>query len=122
MARHHFDAKAQHLLCLAQKIVAVACFAQGLGGHGPHLVLVKTLQPFGKAGQTFPAALHRNQAEVLVFVQTAALAHRFFQVLHPLDVAGIVAANFQTKAVGSQVNRSQQSSVFHGVCQCVCEK
>jgi hypothetical protein len=114
VARHHLDRKAQHLLRAAQELVAVARFAQGLGGHGAHLVLLEAVQAFAKTRQAFPAALHGGRAEVLFGVEPVALAHRFLEVLHALDVARVEAPDLEAKAVGAEVDRGEKGSVLHG--------
>lgn len=102
--RNDFDGEAQYVLRFLDEHIAVAGFAQRLGGHRTHLCLVKTLDALSKAGQAVPAALHRYVAQVAVFAQSATLADPFFQVFHALDVAVVKTADFQPEAVGAQVD------------------
>ena len=95
------DVVAQHFAATLKKLFAVACFTQGLGGHGANLGTGKVCQPFGKTGKAVPAALHGLVTQVVFTVQAIALAHGFLEVFDTLDVAVRVAADFKAKAVGA---------------------
>ena len=112
-AGHHINGVAQYLVGTVQKNIAVARFAQGLRGHGTHLGTGKVGQALGKTRQTIPTALQGVGRQVAVVIQAVALAHGFFDVFHALDVAVLEAANFQAKAVGSQIHSCEQCSVVH---------
>src|SRR5690606_4848191 len=98
---------------LAQEFFPVAGFAQRLCGHGAHLLFLETMQPFGEARQAFPAAFHGGLAEYLAFVESAALAHGFLEVLDALNVPRVVAPDFQAETVGAKVNGGEKCSVLH---------
>ena len=115
LAGDHFDGEAQDGLGPRQELVAVAGLAQGLGGHGPHLLLAEPVQPLGEAGQARPAALHGLGVQQLVFIQPATLAHGFLEVFDAFDVTGVVAADFEPEAVGAQIDGRQKGTVLHGV-------
>jgi len=114
LARDHLDGKTQDGLRLAQELFAVAGLAQGLRGHGAHLVFFEALQPLGKAGQAVPAALHGGGVEHLVLAQAGALADGFLDVFDALDMARVVAADFEAEAVGAEIDGGKQGSVLHG--------
>ena len=100
-ARNHVNRKAENFVRSVQKFIAVAGFAQGLGGDCPDLALFKARQPFAKTSQTVPAALHRVKREVAVRVQPIALTDGFFEVFGAVDLASVKAANLKAKAIGS---------------------
>jgi hypothetical protein len=110
---HHVDRKAQHALGFGQELVAVARFAQGLGGHGAHLAAFEPCQPFAEAGQAVPAALHGLGGQVALGVQAAALAHGFFQVFGAVDLAVVEVADFKAEAVGAQIHSGEAGTVLH---------
>ena len=74
---------------------------------------VKTGQALAKAGQAIPAGLHGLGRQVAVFVQAAALAHGFFQILGAAEFAVLDAANFQAKTVGAQIDGGEAISCVH---------
>jgi hypothetical protein len=57
--------------------------------------------------------LHGLGREVAVFVQAAALAHGFFQILGAAEFAVVYAADFQAKTVGAQINGGKAISSVH---------
>ena len=61
-AGNHVDGKAQDLVSALEELVAVARFAQRLGGDGPHLGLLEAGQSLAKAGQAVPAPLPSPRA------------------------------------------------------------
>ena len=61
-AGDHVDGKAQHLVRALEEFVAVARFAQRLGGDGAHLGALEAGQPLAEAGQAVPAALPSPRA------------------------------------------------------------
>ena len=63
------------------------------------------------AGNT---ALHGFGGQVALLIQAVALAHGFFEVFDALDLLVLIAANFQTKAVGAQINGGERRGVWHG--------
>jgi hypothetical protein len=59
--------------------------------------------------------LHSGRGKVAFFIQTAALANGFFQVFGTDEFAMLDAADFQTKAVGSQIHGGEAISDRHVV-------
>jgi hypothetical protein len=112
-AGNHVDGKAQNLVRLAQEHIAVVGFAQGLRGHRADLFAPKARQTFAEARQAVPAALHRFQGEVVVVVEAVALADGFLEVFDALDLAVLILADFQAKAVGAEVKRCKTGAVAH---------
>ena len=113
-ARNDVNRKTQQLTAGPQKLVAVARLAQGLRGHGAHLVGRKPGQPLAKAGQAIPAALHGLGREVARFIEPTTLANRFFEVFSAIKLAAFNATNLETEAVRAQVYRRQAGFFLHG--------
>lgn len=111
----HLDGKAQCLARLHQKRLAVARLAQGLGGHRAHLAGLKVGDALGKAGQAGQSACHRLLAQIALGIQAIALPDRFLEVFHAAQVAVFQTANFQSVAVGAQVNGGKKVLGLHGV-------
>jgi uncharacterized membrane protein (DUF2068 family) len=51
--------------------------------------------------------------QVALGVQAVALAHGFFQVFGPVDLAVIEAADFKAEAVGAKIHSGQAGTVLH---------
>ena len=111
----HFDRKAQNLAGLSEEYVTVSGFTQGLGGHGTHMRRAESGNALAKPGQAGPAALQGVFGQVAVGVKAVALAHGFFEVFHPPQVAVFEAANFKAKAVGAEVDGGEEVFGLHGV-------
>lgn len=77
-------------------------FTQSLGGHRADFMGVKAGQAFAKTSQAIPAALHGLGGQVALFIQSAALAHRFFQIFGATKLTVIDLPNFKSKAVRAQ--------------------
>ncbi len=114
LARDDFDGKAQQGAASRDEDIAVAGLAQGLRGHGADLVGRKAGQPFAKACQAVPAALHGFVSQFMALVESIALAHGFLEVFHALyALVAADAAYFEAKAVGPEVNGSEQGFWCH---------
>ncbi len=109
----HVDGKTQHLVGALQKNIAVAGFAQGLGGDGVHFPLFEAGEALAKPRQAVPAALHGFRREVAILIQAVALAHGFLEVFGTVDLAVIETAYFEAVAVGPKVHGSQAGSILH---------
>ena len=116
--RNHINRVAQKGAAACQKFLAIACFAQGLRGHGPDMLAGKACQSFREPCEACPSTLHGFLRQIAVFIQSVALANGFLEVFHTLYVTVLEAANFQAKAVGSKIHSGEQCSVLHGVAQC----
>ena len=77
---HHVNRETQNLGGAGQKFVAVACFAQGLGGDRADLVALEAAQAFTETRQAVPSGLHGLRGQVTVGVESAALTDRLFDV------------------------------------------
>ena len=78
----NFDGKAQQLATFVNKDIAVACFAQGLGGNSAYMLGVKAAQAFAKACQAGPATFHGFLRQVALSIQPIALTYGFLEVFH----------------------------------------
>ena len=112
-ARDDINRKPQHFVGTQQKFISVARFAQRLRGHSAYFGRFETSQSFTKPCQTVPARLHGLRCQVAVFIQPAALAHGFFQVLGTAEFAVVYLTDFQAKTVGPQINGGQAISSIH---------
>ena len=112
-AGYHIDGVAQQLTAPVQENIAVARFAQRLGGHRTHPRAGEIGEPLGKTCQAVPATLHGFEAEVVLTVQAVALAHGLLEVVHALDASMLVEPDFQAKAVRPQVDSGKKGSVLH---------
>ena len=114
------DGQAQHAVATLQEGVAVARFAQGLGGHGAHLPGREALEALCEAGQTGQAALGGLFGELAPAVQAGAQAHGFLEVVDALVAAAGDLGDFQAEAVGAHVDGGQQfgeSALVHAPLQ-----
>ena len=94
-------------------MLAIARFTQRLRGYRAHFCAFKTRQTFTKTRQTIPAALHRLWRQVPLIRQPIALAHGFFEVFGAEILAVLDPADFEAKAVRSQVDSRQACSILH---------
>ena len=104
----HGNGQPQHLLGFLQENGRVARFAQGLRGHGAHMRRLHSAQVLRKLGQALPAALHGLWRQQPGFVDPAAQAHGFFQVLQPPEAGAFLLGDFKAKTVGAKVNGRPQ--------------
>jgi hypothetical protein len=111
--------KAQRLLGPQQEHVAVARFAQGLRGHGAHLLALEAGEAGRKAPQAGQAPGDGLLGEHAVGVEPGAQAHGLLQV-GQAPVAGRAGAHrvelceLEAKAVGADVDRGQRPAVGPG--------
>ena len=108
-----FDGKAQQLATFVNKDIAVACFAQGLGGNSAYMLGVKAAQAFAKACQAGPATFHGFLRQVALSIQPIALTYGFLEVFHAVNLVVFIAANFEAEAVGAQVDGSEGDRMVH---------
>jgi hypothetical protein len=101
------DAVPQHAVRALQEGIAVAGFAQGLGGHGAHLPGGKAFETLRELRQAGQAALGGLFGQHAVAVEPAAQAHRLLEVLDALVAALAQLANLEPEAVGAHVDGSQ---------------
>jgi hypothetical protein len=114
-AGDHVDAETQDGARAQQEFVAVAGFAQRLGGHGAHLRALEAGQPLAETGERVPAALHGLGREVARAVQAVALAHGFLEVLGAVNLAMVDLSDFQPEAVRTEIDRCEAGAVLHCV-------
>ena len=107
------DRVTQNLVGALDEDIAVARFAQGLGGYGAHMGGRKALQALGKARQAIPAALHGLGRQQALLIETGALADHLLEILHAFNMARGIAANFQAETIGSQIHRGKQGAIKH---------
>ena len=112
-ASNDFDRETQNAFGFGQKNIAVACFAQGLCGHGAHMAGPKARNALTKSGQAIPAALHGFFGQIAFGIQAIALSHGLFDVLHAAQLTRIHLTNFEPKTVRAQVNGSIKGLGLH---------
>jgi hypothetical protein len=84
-----------------------------LSGNSFDFRRLKPGQAFAKAGQAIPASLHGLGRQISIGIKPAALADRFFQVLGTEVLAVVHSTDFKAKAVRSQIDSRQTSSILH---------
>jgi hypothetical protein len=96
-----------------QEFVAVGGFTQRLGGDGAHVRLRHAGQGASKLSKAVQTALNTGFAQTAVFVKICAQAHHAFVVGRAAVAAPLHLAQFQTKAVGADVD-ARKNGAFGG--------
>ena len=105
-AADNVNRAAQNLLCGKQEFAGVSRQAQGGGRDHADLFGRNILQLFGEELQTLPAARHRLDGKMVIFVQAGSQTHLALNARDGLNASGNFAHHQHMKAVGSQINRS----------------